>query len=149
MIDLDRLLVLLGVGAVWIICSIGYSRMLRASATLLFGAAAACGNPTGPPGARCSGTLDAASYPDASTSFPTAENSSNICPAMPVVLTGGASAGDPCTSNTDCAPSCCACASSGNTALVAWCVQGVCTTADEACCAFEAYPSAAVCQPGQ
>jgi hypothetical protein len=32
MIDLDRLLVLLGVGAVWIICSIGYSRMLRASA---------------------------------------------------------------------------------------------------------------------
>jgi hypothetical protein len=108
-----------------------------------------CSNPTGLPGAHCSGTVDAASYPDASASFPTAENGNNICPSMPLVLTGSAAAGQACQSNTDCGPSCCACTTGRGNTLVAWCVAGTCTTSDEACCAFEAFPNPAVCQSGQ
>lgn len=95
--------------------------------------------------AHCSAIADAAA-PDASSSVPTDEADMNACPAMPVVLTGSVAPGSACQTSLDCVPSCCACSAGSGSALVAWCLGGICTSANEACCAFEAQAPAAICQ---
>jgi hypothetical protein len=102
------------------------------------------------PGAHCSGTLDAASYADAlADGGPSAESVNGGCTSMPAELNGSTPAGGACTANTDCVASCCACSTGSQSALLAWCAFGKCASADEACCAFEGYPSQPICASSQ
>jgi hypothetical protein len=51
---------------------------------------------------------------------------------------GGATAGKPCKSSSDCKPACCACPSDagGKSVSVGYCKQGACATAEDTCCTF-------------
>ena len=79
----------------------------------------------------CSGSFDAGHLPP-----PVALAQDNRCLGN---LDGTKGPGDACQANTDCAPSCCACTSGSNTALVAWCAGGVCASANATCCAFQQF----------
>src|SRR5438874_25804 len=50
-------------------------------------------------------------------------------------------AGSKCKQSTDCAPVCCACPTSGRSALTSWCRDGVCTSPEPACCALLGTPT--------
>jgi hypothetical protein len=69
------------------------------------------------------------------------ENSSGTCPTAPVALRGTGLPGTPCQSDTDCAPSCCACGKKGTSALVASCAGGMCGSVNQLCCGYSATPT--------
>jgi hypothetical protein len=52
-------------------------------------------------------------------------------------LKGTKQPGDACQSNSECAPTCCACATGSNSAEVAWCNSGLCASPNDTCCVFQ------------
>ncbi len=67
---------------------------------------------------------------DGGTQFHEAEqDGAGMCPTTPTILTGTAAEGAACKDGTDCAPTCCTCASSSNTWLAAECIDDECKAA--------------------
>lgn len=73
------------------------------------------------------------------------EGNGNGC-AAPTYFRGTVPAGGACEDSRDCAPICCACASSGGAALAARCTAGTCDTPDQVCCSFNTW--SAICKRG-
>lgn len=70
----------------------------------------------------CGGSDSSSSSSDSSQG----EQQNGACPASPSVLTGTKSVGEACSSYSDCAPSCCACAGSAKKYAAARCQNGKC-----------------------
>src|SRR5271170_1318515 len=93
--------------------------------------AAACGNGSSQSAGAvtCSGALEGGL-----AAPPSSQAQDNLCGGD---LDGTRAAGATCQTNEQCSATCCACATGSNTALVAWCDQGTCSSPNDACCAFQ------------
>jgi hypothetical protein len=128
----------MGDGRVWTVVFWG--------AVLLAACGGSAGSIGGPVGQRCSGTL----YSGPGSETHVDESDNGTCGAPRAVLTGTKNPGEPCRTVTDCMPTCCACAAGvdasagaggGAGSKVAWvalCRNGLCASADDTCCTFEA-----------
>jgi hypothetical protein len=80
----------------------------------------------------CPGGFDAGDTLTGNGTF--ADSSHGQCGHL---LTGTAANGAPCTNNTDCMPTCCACNDgSGRSAEVVFCHNGTCIVGPDVCCVW-------------
>jgi hypothetical protein len=103
-------------------------------ALLLVVACSSSNSSSGSGALGCNGGFDAGNF----FSGPVSESVNHQCGnGGPLGLKGTKQPGDACQGDEDCAPTCCACPSNANSAYVAWCNNGTCSTANDACCVFQ------------